>query len=58
MGKGMVLVFGPVMDPKGAYGLGIIQADDEVQVEEFIAKDPASKISTYEYYRMMAVVKE
>jgi len=58
MGKGKVLTFGPVMDPKGAYGFGIVQMDDEAQVEEFIAKDPASKINTYEYHRMMAIVKE
>jgi len=57
MDKGKVLAFGPVMDPKGAYGLGIIEADDEAQVDDFIAKDPASTINTYEYYRMMAIVK-
>ena len=27
--KGEVLVFGPVMDPKGPYGMGVIAAADD-----------------------------
>jgi len=57
MDKGMVIVFGPVMDPKGPYGLGVIAVDDEAEVTAFIANDPASKINTYEFYPMRAVVK-
>ncbi|MFI5138911.1 MAG: YciI family protein [Sphingobacteriales bacterium] len=57
MDKGMVIVFGPVMDPKGTYGLGIIAVDDEAEVRTFIANDPASKINTYEFHPMRAVVK-
>ena len=57
MDKGMVIVFGPVMDPKGVYGLGVIEVDDEAQVHTIIANDPASKINTYEFYPMRAVVK-
>ena|SRR3978361_502769 len=57
MDKGMVIVFGPVMDPGGAYGLGVIEVDNEEQVQTFIANDPASKINTYEYYPMLAVIK-
>ena len=29
MNKGKVLVFGPVLDPKSPYGLGIIEVDNE-----------------------------
>jgi uncharacterized protein YciI len=57
MDKGMVIVFGPVLDPKGAYGLGVMEVDNEDQVHEFIKNDPASKINTYEYYPMLAVIK-
>jgi uncharacterized protein YciI len=57
MDKGKVLVFGPVMDPKAVYGLGIIEAENEEEVELFIANDPATKINTYEWYPMRAVVK-
>lgn len=58
MSKGYVIAYGPVLDPKAVYGLGIIMADDEQQVEEFIANDPATTINQYEYYPMMAVVPE
>ncbi|HEV7621241.1 MAG TPA: YciI family protein [Flavisolibacter sp.] len=58
MKKGYVLVFGPVLDPKAFYGLGIITVDDEKQVDDFIRNDPASKINRYEYFPMMAVVPE
>jgi uncharacterized protein YciI len=57
MDKGKVLVFGPVMDPKAVYGLGIIEAENEEEVESFIANDPATQINTYEFYPMRAVVK-
>lgn len=50
-------MFGPVMDPKGTYGLGVIAVENEEQVHAFIANDPASKINTYEFYPMRAIVK-
>jgi uncharacterized protein len=56
MSKGMVLVFGPVMDPKGPYGMGVIESDNEEQVKKFTEEDPASKINTYEFYPMRAVL--
>jgi uncharacterized protein len=58
MEQGIMLVFGPVLDPKGIYGLGIISVDSEDQVPELINNDPASSINSYEYYEMMAVVAE
>jgi len=57
MDKDKVIVFGPVMDPAGVYGLGVIEAENEEEVKAFIANDPATKINTYEYYPMRAVVK-
>lgn len=57
MDKGIVLVFGPVLDPAAVYGLGIIEVDNEDQVRDFIANDPATKINSYEFYEMLAVVK-
>ena len=56
MNKGKVLAFGPVLDPEEIYGLGIIAVDDEQEVKEFIANDPAAKINRYEYFPMKAVV--
>lgn len=58
MDKGIMLVFGPVLDPKGMYGLGIIAVDSEAQMKELIAHDPAAKINRYEFYPMMAVTPQ
>jgi len=55
MHKGFVLAFGPVMDPKGVYGLGLVAVDDPAQVNDFIAGDPATAINRYEVFPMMAV---
>ena len=54
MKEGLVLIFGPVFDPKGVYGLGIVVVDDEAQVQEIIANDPANALGTYEVALMMA----
>jgi len=56
MNQGKVLAFGPVLDPKEVYGLGIIAVDDEQEVKDFIAGDPASRINQYEYFPMKAIV--
>ena len=57
MDKGMVHVFGPVFDPAGVYGFGVVSAENEQQVKDFINNDPALSINRVEYYPMMAVVK-
>ena len=56
MSQGFVIAFGPVMDPNGVYGLGIVEVDTEEQVNSFVANDPAVQINRYEVYPMMAVV--
>lgn len=56
MSKGKVVVFGPVLDPKAVYGVGVIAADSEDEVKEFIKHDPAATINSYEYYAMKAVL--
>ena len=58
MRKGKVIVFGPVLDPKAVYGVGVIAAENEEEVKIFIANDPASAINNYEYYAMRAVLPE
>ncbi|MGA7159480.1 MAG: YciI family protein [Bacteroidota bacterium] len=55
MKKGVMLIFGPVLDPKGVYGLGIIEVDSEEQIRELMENDPASVIHNYEYCPMKAV---
>lgn len=56
MNQGKVIAFGPVLDPKAIYGLGIVAVDNENEVKEFIVNDPAGKINKYEYYPMKAIV--
>jgi uncharacterized protein YciI len=58
MSKGKVIVFGPVLDPDAVYGLGVVAVDDEQEVKDFIAGDPANAINNYEYFPMLAVIPE
>jgi uncharacterized protein YciI len=55
--SGTLIVYGPVFDPNGAYGIGIVGVQDEKELQALIEKDPASKINRYEYFPMRAVVK-
>ena len=56
MNKGLVVVFGPVMDPKEVYGVGVVEVENEEQLNELIKGDPATSINRYEYYPMRAVM--
>lgn len=56
MNQGKVYAFGPVMDPKAIYGLGIVAVDSEAELQDFIENDPAGKINSYEYFPMRALV--
>jgi uncharacterized protein len=38
--SGQMVVFGPVLDDTGSWGLGVVEADDEDQVRAFAARDP------------------
>lgn len=58
LNKGKVYAYGPVIDPKGIYGLGIVSVDSEQELKDFIANDPAGKINKYEYFPMKAVVPD
>jgi len=40
MKQGRVLAFGPVADPKGSYGIGIIQLEDAEDAQALGARDP------------------
>ena len=55
LNKGIAIVFGPVFDPNGAYGLGVVEVDDEEQLKEILEKDPAVPLNRYEYTPMRAV---
>jgi hypothetical protein len=56
MKQGKVYAFGPVIDPKAIYGLGVVAVENEQELKDIIANDPAGKINKYEYFPMKAVV--
>jgi uncharacterized protein YciI len=41
MADGKALAFGPVADPAGTYGIGIIQVRDEEEARSYMENDPA-----------------
>jgi uncharacterized protein YciI len=59
--RGEVLVFGPVLDPKGAFGMGIVIAADDAAAKAFAAGDPAMQSGLgfdCEIHPMRAVTRE
>jgi uncharacterized protein YciI len=37
---GHMIVFGPILDSTGSWGLAVVEADDEYQLRSFAEKDP------------------
>lgn len=56
--KGICLVFGPVLDPEGVYGVAIVGLEDETALEEIEMNDPTVKagINRFESFPMVATV--
>jgi uncharacterized protein YciI len=54
--SGQMVVFGPVLDGTGSWGLGVVEADDEDEVRAFAARDPVvtSGTADMEIGRMLA----
>jgi uncharacterized protein YciI len=46
--SGQMVVFGPVLDDTGSWGLGIVEADDEERLRAFAASDPVVTTGTAE----------
>jgi uncharacterized protein YciI len=44
--SGQMVVFGPVLDSTGSWGLGVIEAEDEDELRAFAAGDPAVTTGT------------
>lgn len=54
---GRAVVFGPVADPSGPWGLGVVRVTDEAELRELQANDPASRGGLrYETLPMMQAV--
>jgi len=59
MSKGLVVVFGPVADPKGTYGIAVIQIEDDTDVNLLGTNDPTIEADVgfrFEVYSMPQVV--
>jgi len=54
--KGVAVAFGPVMDPKGVYGIGIYEVQDEPEMTRMLDNDPAKGLLKYEVFMMPRLV--
>ncbi|MEG9432782.1 YciI family protein [Terriglobus sp. ADX1] len=41
--EGKVLIFGPVLDPEGAFGMGVMECESVEEVQTIMADDPSVK---------------
>ena len=46
--EGRMVVFGPVLDSTGSWGLGVLEAEDEDELRAFAAEDPVVTSGTAE----------
>ncbi|HVY30077.1 MAG TPA: YciI family protein [Polyangiaceae bacterium] len=59
MAEGKIVVFGPVLDPKGVWGLGVLRVKDEAEATALQNQDPvilAQRGFSYETLPMMTAV--
>jgi len=54
--QGIAIVFGPVMDPNGVYGIGIYQVTDEAEMRALLQADPANGLLHYDLLPMARAV--
>jgi uncharacterized protein YciI len=54
--SGQMVIFGPVLDSSGSWGLGVVEADDEGELRAFAAGDPVvmTGTGTIEVGKMLA----
>lgn len=56
--NGTAIVIGPVMDPKGGFGMAVVEVDSEEELNEIISHDPANGLNRVEVFPMRAVYKQ
>ena len=57
--KGTAVAFGPVLDPQGVWGLGLVETRDEAETRALTDADPVSRAGlgfAYEIYAMPRTV--
>jgi uncharacterized protein YciI len=55
--SGKAVVFGPVADPDGVWGLGVLQLPDDADPQAVIAEDPAMKANAGFVYRVLPMLQ-
>ena len=52
---GRVVVYGPVADPEGVWGMGVVRADDLAQVLAIGERDPSvlAGVNTFEVFEIL-----
>ena len=60
MRQGFVIVYGPVMDMNGLYGMGVLDVENEQQAIRLMSKDPCVKdgLMKVEIAEMKAIFKK
>jgi len=54
---GKALVFGPVADPAGIWGLGVLQLPDDADPQDIIANDPVVKADAGFTYQLLPMLR-
>ena len=44
--SGQMVIFGPVLDSTGSWGIGVVESDDEDELREFASRDPVVTTGT------------
>ena len=55
LADGMVLVYGPVADPEGMWGMGVLRATDRAEVLAIGERDPSvlAGVNTFEVFEIL-----
>ncbi len=53
---GVAVVFGPVLDPSGVYGIGVYRVDDLAHMQRLLGNDPARGLLRFEVLEMPRAV--
>lgn len=57
LAEGIVMFYGPVADPKGGWGLGIVRGKDEAAIQALVAGDPTVASGKGFRYEVLPIVR-
>ena len=57
LAEGKAVVFGPVADPEGIWGLGVLQLPDDADPQAIVANDPVTKADAGFVYRVLPMLQ-